>query len=119
MAALPDDERSELEASGFLVGVDLDEVNVAHERYMSSKRNNALLSITVELTQSCNLACTYCYQNSYRKPGAISDDITGKLGTYVRSAAESGKRPITDLVLRFIGGEPLMQKQKVLRTILT
>jgi uncharacterized protein len=108
MAAIPDDERSELQASGFLVDADLDEVSMAHERYMNSKCNNALLSITVELTQSCNLACTYCYQNSCRKPGEISGDFVEKLGAYVTSVVESGKRPITDLVLRFIGGEPLM-----------
>jgi uncharacterized protein len=117
MAAIPDDERSELQASGFLVDADLDEVSMAHERYMNSKCNNALLSITVELTQSCNLACTYCYQNSYRKPGEISGDFIEKLGAYVTSVVESGKRPITDLVLRFIGGEPLMQKTKVLLTV--
>jgi uncharacterized protein len=116
-AAIPDAELAELEASGFLVDADLDEVKIAHERYMDSKRNNALLSITIELTQACNLACTYCYQNSYRKPGAISDDITDKLGSYVRSVVDSGRRPITDLVLRFIGGEPLMQKKNVVRTI--
>lgn len=117
MAAIPDDERSELEASGFLVDADLDEVSMAHARYMDSKHSNALLSITVELTQSCNLACTYCYQNSYRKPGKLSGDITEKLGAYVTSVVESGKRPITDVVLRFIGGEPLIQKKKVLLTI--
>jgi sulfatase maturation enzyme AslB (radical SAM superfamily) len=95
LAAIPDGERADLEASGFLVDADLDEVSTAHERYMASKRNNALLSITVELTQACNLACTYCYQNSYRKPGVISDAITGKLGNYMRLVTESGERPIT------------------------
>lgn len=96
-AAIPEAELAELAASGFLVDADLDEVKIAHERYMDSKRNNALLSITIELTQACNLACTYCYQNSYRKPGAISDDITDKLGSYVRSVVDSGRRPITGI----------------------
>lgn len=95
----------------------MDEKAVARERYLRSKQNNALLAITVELTQECNLACTFCYQNSYRKPGAITDDTIERIQRYIEAVITSGKRPITDIAMRFIGGEPLMQKKKILAAI--
>ncbi|MGH8896905.1 MAG: radical SAM protein [Egibacteraceae bacterium] len=114
---LDNDQIEELERSGFLVPADLDEKAVARERYLRSKQNNALLAITVELTQECNLACTFCYQNSYRKPGAITDDTIERIQRYIEAVITSGKRPITDIAMRFIGGEPLMQKKKILAAI--
>jgi uncharacterized protein len=107
----------ELESSGFLVPDDLDEKATAQERYLERKASNSLLAITVELTQECNLACPFCYQNSYRGTGAITDQAIDRISHYVKAVITERRRPITDIALRFIGGEPLMQKEKILTAI--
>lgn len=73
LAAIPLSQINSLEAGGFLVAVDLDERAAARERYQLQKANSSLLGITIELTQECNLACTFCYQNSYRGTVEITD----------------------------------------------
>lgn len=69
IAAIPLNQINSLAAGGFLVAADLDERAAARERYQRRKASNSLLGITIELTQECNLACTFCYQNSYRGTG--------------------------------------------------
>jgi sulfatase maturation enzyme AslB (radical SAM superfamily) len=72
-------------------------------------------ALTIELGQACNLACPYCYQNEYRDSASvITDEAITRLAGYAEAVITSGKRPVTDIALRFIGGEPLMQKAKVL-----
>lgn len=110
---LEPDELRMLEQSGFVVDEAVDEIELAHARYLRRKRENTLLTVTVELTQACNLACTYCYQNSYRGKGVISSLTIEKIERYVRAVVVSGWRPITHLDLRFIGGEPLLQKRTI------
>lgn len=117
ISELSPEKRVELEESGFLVAPDLDEKAAARERYFARKESNALLAITVELTQECNLACPFCYQNSYRGTGAITDQAIDRIEHYVETVITEGRRPITDIALRFIGGEPLMQKDKILTAI--
>ncbi len=109
------DTVNELESAGFLVPGDLDEIGTARERYLASKQRNAALAITMELGQACNLACTYCYQNDYRDKVVITEEAIERLKRYIEAVVTSGKRPITDIAFRFIGGEPLMQKAKVLQ----
>jgi radical SAM protein with 4Fe4S-binding SPASM domain len=117
LADLEADRLAELERSGFLVAADLDERAAARERYVRAKETSALLAITVELTQECNLACTFCYQNSYRTPGVITWDAIEKIQRYINAVIGEGRRPVTDISLRFIGGEPLMQKKTILRAV--
>lgn len=107
----------ELKDGGFLIPADADEKAEAERRYLARKRDNALLALTVELTQECNLACPFCYQNSYRGTGAITDQAIDRIQQYAEAVITEGRRPITDIALRFIGGEPLMQKDKVLDAI--
>lgn len=117
LAGIPAETVDELERSGFLVDADIDEIAEAHERYLERKASNTVLNITMELTQECNLACTYCYQNSYRDTGAISEAGIEHVLTYVEGVISTGKRPITDIAFRMIGGEPLLQKDKVLSAV--
>lgn len=117
VASLSSADREELLAAGFLVEDGIDEIAGARARYEHNKANNSLLSLTIELTQECNLACTYCYQNSYRKIGQIREDTIDGILKYVEEQVVTQKRPFTDIVLRFIGGEPLLQKKKVLAAV--
>lgn len=117
LSALPAEKVAELERGGFLVPIDMDERAEARERYAQSKANNALLAITIELTQECNLACPFCYQNSYRTTGAITDETIAGICRYIEAVTKERRRPITDISLRFIGGEPLIQKKKILQSV--
>ncbi|MBV9011058.1 MAG: radical SAM protein [Pseudonocardiales bacterium] len=117
VAGLAPGRLTELERAGFFVPVDFDERAAAERRYLERKQSNALLAITVELTQECNLACPFCYQNSYRGTGAITDQAINRIQQYVQTVVSEGRRPITDVALRFIGGEPLMQKDKILAAV--
>ena len=112
---LQSDTITELTDAGFLVPADTDEIATARERYLRSKQQNTALAITMELGQACNLACTYCYQNDYRDKVVITEEAIARLARYIEAVVTSGKRPITDIAFRFIGGEPLMQKAKVLQ----
>ena len=117
LEALPDDVLTEMEQAGFLVPADMDEIDTEHDPYINRRANNAVRNITMELTQECNLACTFCYQNSYRGEGAITSvGIDNAIG-YMDTILTERKRPITDVVFRLIGGEPLMQKAKVLEAV--
>src|SRR5262245_53527912 len=60
---LSEDERIGLADSGLLVPTDVDEMADAQRRYRSNKWGNPILSLTLEMTQECNLGCRYCYQN--------------------------------------------------------
>lgn len=115
LTALDSGTLAELERAGFIGDAQADETAQAHERYARRKRDNAALALTIELGQACNLACPYCYQNDYRDSRAvITDEAVSRLERYAEAVIASGKRPITDIAFRFIGGEPLMQKAKVL-----
>lgn len=112
------DERSqEFLSSGFAVSSDVDEFRIAQEKYDYNRATNARLSITIETTQSCNLACPFCYQNKNRETDYVLDENLDWLGEYVREAINSGDRSIELVDLGIIGGEPLLQKERVLEIV--
>ncbi|WP_018686498.1 radical SAM protein [Actinokineospora enzanensis] len=103
-----------MEDAGFVVDAATNEIDVAHEQYLRRKATNSVFNLTMEMTQACNLACPFCYQNSYRDDTPITDGGLDNVLRYMTSVLEEQKRPFTDVVFRTIGGEPLMQKAKVL-----
>lgn len=69
-----------------------------------------VINATIQVTDSCNLACTYCYQINKKKH--IMDSETGKefidmllLGT---KGVKEYLGQIDGLILEFIGGEPFL-----------
>ena len=70
------------------------------------------LTITVELNNICNLKCIYCYQTEKGVRPEITIDYIDKLMQYICSVYDINHFQI--LVLRFIGGEPLLSKDKLL-----
>lgn len=89
--------------------------NSEYSSYMTSLygESSKILSATLQVTENCNLACTYCYQCSkssarmtYDTAKLFIDSLLGlsdKLSPYVDLSEYSG------LVLEFIGGEPLLE----------
>lgn len=85
----------------------------------SSKKEDSVLSrtITFQVTDSCNLACSYCYQHnkgkrkmSFETAKAFVDMIlTGDKG--MSSYISSDKSPA--VVFDFIGGEPFLEVELI------
>jgi uncharacterized protein len=60
---------------------------------------------TVVLTLDCNLACPYCFEDTFRGRHAMSEGVAELMvRKFQREEIEEGR----DLVLRFYGGEPLL-----------
>lgn len=70
------------------------------------------LSITISLTQGCNLACSYCSQNNAKDRLIISDKVLDNIIEYIKNRMISGKYRF--LAVSFFGGEPLLAKEKIL-----
>jgi len=70
------------------------------------------LTITVELNNICNLKCVYCYQTQKGVRPEITIDYIDKLLQYIRLAYNANHFRI--LILRFIGGEPMLSVDKML-----
>lgn len=74
---------------------------------------NHARDITIQVTEDCNLRCTYCYQHA-KTPKRMSFE-TGKkfidliLASDERSAKYIQSRECTGVVFNFIGGEPLLE----------
>ncbi len=71
------------------------------------------LILTIELTRRCNLHCAYCYENGLRNDSIISDDIINQIVCYVESIAN--KKDIRLLKINYMGGEPLLAKNQMLK----
>lgn len=86
----------------------VEQENVPHQ-----VRANDFVVIVIEVSNECNLKCTYCYENDKFSRGVISDEVVENIYLYIRNVAmlTQGKR---DLGIRFIGGEPLLRKEKLL-----
>lgn len=75
--------------------------------------NNFLRTITIQVTEDCNMACTYCYQHD--KTSKAMDFETGKkfidliLDSDERSAKYITSCTCPGVVLEFIGGEPFLE----------
>ena len=85
VAELPAERARELEDGGFIVPEDADERGQAERRYLERKQTNTLLGLRVELTQECNMACPFCYQNSYRGTGAITNEGIERIQRYAEA----------------------------------
>lgn len=70
--------------------------------------------ITISVTESCNLDCSYCYQKNWNKNDSI-DKSTYKnmLIDYVYFVVETFRNKKAQLDIHFIGGEPLCERRLI------
>jgi len=65
--------------------------------------------VHIIMTERCNLKCAYCYQKKGREGGDL--DVERALETLF--AIIDGIDPSTDTSIRFFGGEPLLEFEKI------
>lgn len=83
-------------------------VEDAHKHFM--EHVDEVLYVTVEITDSCNLTCDYCYQEKHSARRYINEEVIDKLVHVLRASRLDGVKALN---VNFIGGEPFLLPQKV------
>jgi len=111
----------EAEAAGALaeLGFLVDDAEADAARLRAAERQAArgmpeTAYVTILPTLACNLACGYCIQKDHPATGVMQPDVEAAAMAWIeRAAVRSGARR---LVVQYIGGEPLLRKDFLLRT---
>lgn len=95
---------------GFLSNNRVETIEHSLTNYLSDILDNKLQTLTLQVTQQCNLRCEYCvYSGSYttrRHSDKVMDFLTAKKGIdFLISHSQNSKL----LNLGFYGGEPLLE----------
>jgi len=100
---------------GFVVrGAAEDEARLDAARAAAAEGMPDTAYVTLMPTLSCNLACTYCFQKDHPAAGRMSGETeTAALTWIARKVVASGARR---LLVLYIGGEPLLRKNFLVRT---
>lgn len=74
-------------------------------------------NITFQVTGSCNLCCSYCYEN-HKSCGSMTLETGKKIVDYILDLYEDGTSDFVNktskaVVLDFIGGEPLIEAELI------
>lgn len=69
--------------------------------------------VTFQVTDACNMACTYCYQHN-KGQNSMSLDVAKRFIDMLLDSDEKSNKYITSIdsdavIINFIGGEPLME----------
>ena len=82
-------------------------------RFFPNPNNKLVKTITFQITDDCNLCCSYCYQHNkghHKMPFEVAKKLIDEILTndksinsYVKSENAIG------IVLEFIGGEPFLE----------
>lgn len=86
-----------------------DEITKLKDKYPTDKKDwcYSTSNITFQVTESCNLKCTYCYQIC-KTEHFMNFDTAKKLVDYILSDEYFNQFPTFSILLEFIGGEPFL-----------
>jgi len=77
-------------------------------KYLKKKPTN--IGFWIHMTNSCNLACKYCYIN--KTSGNISEDVMTRLPELIKDLSKDGFKSIK---FKFAGGEPLLNFPQIVK----
>jgi uncharacterized protein len=103
----PDGPLRDLQARGFLVPRDIDELDRLRRHFDATRHAGDILSVNLLPTMACNLRCPYCFEGRAQtlcRGGVMSRRTERAAARYVLRAA----RGATHLSLCWFGGEPLL-----------
>lgn len=96
---------------GFIVDDDTDEYMLFQYFYNKNRYRTDYLSITLLVTEKCNFACPYCYEDNSRD-NELSYNLIEKLPEIMNKLLVSNRYKFIDF--NFYGGEPLLELDKIL-----
>jgi uncharacterized protein len=104
LAASPDPAFAQtLANAGFIIGDNIDERAIVRSRYRGrDSTGNAGISLTIAPTISCNLGCTYCFQEHPNRH--MSEENIDAIKRHVSERIEAS----SGLYVMWFGGEPLI-----------
>jgi len=117
--ALPPSGLNELIEHEFLIDKSVDEFAEWHELMLTTRNDKAhVFTLHVEPTLQCQFECPYCFEkgNDRGKPmkSKVSSQSLNWFEEYIRVNPE-----VDSLRLKFFGGEPLLRKNTVAKTLKT
>lgn len=93
-----------LKENGFIVMSDIDEFKRLCVEERANRFDKSVLNLTIAPTMSCNMACSYCYEEKYAK--FMDDDIINKLIDFVNK--KISQTQLKQINIIWYGGEPLL-----------
>jgi uncharacterized protein len=102
-AEIPQDFLDFLLQQGFLVGDNVDEIQLIANAHTEARNERRVFSATIELTEACNFRCVYCYQA--HAPEDLEDRAAEKIIHYLSRKVEQ----VHHLHVNWFGGEPLIR----------
>ncbi len=108
-----------LSEGGFIIPDDFDETDRLKSRFNAYKFSSKFLRLTIALTMECNFNCRYCYQGQLipiTRPNMhlqFSDEMIKATLKATESLMKSERPHI--LSITYYGGEPLLEKEKLLK----
>lgn len=105
--AFNDKDIEDYKKSGIIIDNEIDEKKYLDYMLQKSKFTTEILSITLLLTDLCNLRCIYCYEGAgeYRKD-TLEDTTRENIFKFIKNQIDKTNARVLSLVL--FGGEPLL-----------
>jgi uncharacterized protein len=100
----------ELRRGSIIVPDELDEVAALRVRSNRARFDRTTFGLTILPTLDCNFRCTYCYETRKRSR------MTTETADAVLALAEKSLSGISRLSVTWYGGEPLLERETVLKT---
>jgi uncharacterized protein len=103
-----------LQAQGFLVPQDINELDLVRVHYLSKQFGDSKLGVTIVPTLACNLSCSYCFEGTAQTAKPVHAWTVERENQVVQhiAATASGKKAID---ICWFGGEPLLALKAITR----
>ena len=105
---IPQDLIEPFRDHGIMIDDDYDERAIVHLRNMSGRTQNELI-LSIMLTLQCNFRCRYCFQERSRQ--VLTDEVERRIMRWLEKRVPKLDRLSVD----WYGGEPLIERSKLLR----
>ena len=94
----------ELMKGNFLIGDEINELEILEHRMNKSRYGSGILGLTIAPTLNCNFRCIYCYEKGRYKNSKMDEETEEAIVEFVCRYIPK----ITGIAVSWYGGEPLL-----------